>query len=310
MRLISSLILFFCVINQVKAALLPEKLAAIDRELRPFVESYYGRAGFCFLDLESSSEVSVYGHQIFPAASVAKVPVMVTAFHLADAGQLDLNQKIVLRKTDKQGGSGILRWLRSGRTYTIQNLIRMMIVISDNTATKMIVDQVGCARINGFVNTDLGLAQTQVVDPTMLNDPTGEVFNRTSPCDMARLAAMIEKGTHWQKSSRQQMLTYMKSQRYRWGLWRGVPAGIKIADKTGNLDNVFNDAGIIYSPAGRYALAIFTRDIKSREAREIFRRVGTAVYETYTGQKVVQAKSKVKVKKKIKYRKKHLKKRR
>ena len=289
-----------------QAQITPDRLAIMKEKLACLIVPYHDRVGVAFIDLESSLEANINGHEQFPAASVAKVPVMVTAFHLADMGKLDLGKKVSLRAIDKQDGSGVLRWLRPGNTYTIQNLIRMMIVLSDNTATKMVVDNIGCARINGFVNTYLGLTETQVVDPTMLNEPTGEVVNLTSPCDMAQLVTMIEKKTNWHPDSCRQMLAYMKNQRYRWGLWRGVPPGIQIADKTGNLDNVYNDAGIIYSPTGRYALAIFTYKVKHREVKQLFINIGTTVYEAYTGQKVVQPKPKVKVKKKVKHKKKRL----
>jgi beta-lactamase class A len=79
------------------------------------------------------------------------------------------------------------------------------------------------------------------------------------------------------------MLDYMRHQKYRWGLWRGVPPGIQIANKTGNLDGVLNDVGVIYSPAGNYILSVFTYGMKKKEARVLINNISAAVFESYTG---------------------------
>ncbi|MFH1576383.1 MAG: serine hydrolase, partial [Candidatus Margulisiibacteriota bacterium] len=233
--------------------------------------------------LETNRELQVNGRWKFPAASVAKVPVMATAYHLAEVGALDLDKKIVFKETDKLPGSGVLRWMPADREYSIRNLIRLMIVLSDNTATKMVVDQLGCKTINNYLNDKLSLRTTRVIDDTMLNEPTSEAANLTSPADMAYLIAMIQRKKGFGPESSEQMLNYMKNQRYRWGLWRGVPRGVKIANKTGNLDGVLNDVGVIYSPAGTYILSIFTYGIeKNKKARELINQISSIVYQTYT----------------------------
>ena len=154
--------------------------------------SYETRVGVAFIDLRSGKEFSLNGAQPFMAASVAKVPVMAAAFHLSDLGRLDLQQKLVFREEDKLGGSGILQWMRGGTAYTRWNLARMMIVLSDNTATRLLVDDLGLPAVNGYINT-IGLRQTAIVDPTMLNEPPATALNKTSPLDMAHLLAMIAR---------------------------------------------------------------------------------------------------------------------
>jgi beta-lactamase class A len=78
------------------------------------------------------------------------------------------------------------------------------------------------------------------------------------------------------------MLTYMKNQKFRWGLAKGVPRRVEVADKTGNLDNICNDVGIVFSPAGDYVLAVFTHGFTNKNnAKKLIKQVSKTVYATY-----------------------------
>ncbi len=247
-----------------------------------------GKVGIIFIDLKGSREASANGRQLFPAASVAKVPVMAAAFHLSDAGKLDLQQRIRFRESDKLEGAGVLRWMKAGQEYTLWNLLRLMITLSDNTATKLAIDTIGLPVINGYIKT-IGLNNTQIIDPTMLVEPPAANNNLTSPDDMARLLVRIYNCRGFSKTSSKQMIAWMNYQRYRWGIWRGVPPGTYVADKTGNLDGILNDVGIVYTRKGNYVLSIFTQGFKkTRNARLLINEISRVVYEEYTGEKVVQ----------------------
>jgi len=262
--------------------------ADIRERLIKLTAPYDQRVGMAFIDLKSGWEFSINGSQEFPAASVAKVPVMAAAYHLADSGKLDLEQKILFKDSDKLEGSGVLRWMPGGKLYTLRNLIRLMIVLSDNTATKMVINAIGLASINDYLHS-VGLSKTLINDPTMLNEPPLPNINVTSPRDMACLLAKIKNYQGFSESSSKQMLSYMRNQRYRWGIWRGVPTGTAIADKTGNLEGILNDVGIVYTKRGNYVLSIFTRDFaKKSEARKLINEISRVVYEEYTGEKVEQ----------------------
>ncbi|MFH1387420.1 MAG: serine hydrolase [bacterium] len=280
-------------------------LAFSPARLEQILLPYKGKVGLAFVDLNTGYTFHVNGSNKYPAASVAKVPVMATAYYLADQGKLDLDAKVTLRQSDKLGGSGVLQWRKPGQRYTLRNLIRMMISLSDNTATRMIVNVIGTPEINSYIRS-AGLENTIVADPTMLKAPPGPGNNRTSPLDMAKLIAKINDGVSFYPASAQEMLGFMKNQRYRWGIWRGVPKNIVVADKTGNLDGVLNDAGIVYTKPGNYILSVFTYDFKKqRDARQVINALSTAAYEEYTGEKVPKPKVK-----KITYKKKKITKRR
>lgn len=277
--------------------------AELTQRLSRLVDPHDGRVGVAFIDLKTGQELSLNGSSEYPAASVAKIAVMAAAYSLANAGVLDLDQKIWFRESDKLGGSGVLQWMRGGRAYTIRNLIRLMIVLSDNTATKLLVDHIGMPQINAYLKSS-GIEHSSITDPTMLKEPPAFNNNRTTPLDMAHLLVKIYRSEGFSLQGKREMLSFMRNQRYRWGLWRGVPPGTVIADKTGNLEGILNDVGIVYTKSGNYVLSVFTQGFKKqREARKIINELSRATYEEYTGEKVVQKQVKSKKPKKITKRK-------
>jgi beta-lactamase class A len=244
------------------------------------------KVGYVFLDAASGRCVSFNGATQFPAASVAKLAVMNAAFNLSQQGKLDLEQKVVFRDRDKLGGSGVLQWMRGGQEYTLWNLIRLMIVLSDNTATRLVVENVGVENINNYLLVN-GMPKTRITDATMLTEPPAPQVNLTTPNEIARALLDIRDRRGFSEQGANEMLAFMKNQRYRWGIWRGVPRGVEVADKTGNLEGVLNDAGIVYSPYGDYILSIFTWGFKdSREARLLINDLARITYEEYTGEKI------------------------
>jgi len=244
--------------------------------------------GVYFYANKIGDAVSINASQEFPAASCAKVPVLMAVFHLSDNGKLDLNQKVLFQESDKLGGAGVLQWLKGDREYTIWNLSRLMIVLSDNTATRLVVRTVGMPAINDYI-ASIGLTKTRVVDPTMLSEPPSLEVNMTTPAEMANAILRIGSGWGFSQASQQEMLKFLRNQKYRWGIIRGLPPGIQVANKTGQLDKILNDAGIVYTKKGNYVLSIFTRGFeKKREARELINEISKLCYEEFTGEKVIK----------------------
>ncbi|MBU1867675.1 MAG: class A beta-lactamase-related serine hydrolase [Candidatus Margulisbacteria bacterium] len=254
------------------------------------------KVGVAFIDLKSGQELTINGTAEFPTASVGKIPVMAAAYALAEKGEINLETKVPYRPQDKLGGSGILQWTKFGRYYSLRRLISLMITRSDNTATKMVINNVGLDKIGQFLETR-GFSNIVIADPTMLREPPLKNRNLATPLEMAHLVGRIEKRDGFSEASAAEMLKYMSNQVYRWGLWQGVPPGTKIADKTGNLTSILNDVGIVYTRSGNYVLAIFTNGFTMKKnARLLVNKLSQAAYEEYTGEKVVFPKP---VKKKI-----------
>ena len=276
-KVILTLLLIACLSSSSQAKLTKVKLKAMSQKLQKLAAPYKNKIGIYFIDLMTGSKLQINGHKKFPAASTVKIGVMAAAYHMAESGKLNLDKRLILRNSDKLSGSGVLRWMKAGNVYSIRNLIRLMIVHSDNTATKMLIDHIGQDKINRYLKK-IKLNDTRIVDRTMLNE---DEVNLTSPENMARLCAEIKKQNFFSYKSAREMLSFMKRQKYRWGIWKGVPRGIQIANKTGNLDKVLNDVGIVYSPSGNYVISIFTYGFeKKSDARKLINRISEVVYNS------------------------------
>lgn len=259
--------------------------ANLQARLERLAATTEGKVSIAFIDLKSGRLASVNGDLPLPAASVAKVPVMCAAFHLADPGKLDLQKRIVFKERDKLEGAGVLRWMKAGQEYTLWNLMRLMITLSDNTATRLVVNAVGLPTIEAYTRS-IGLTKTRIVDPTMLVESPATNNNLTSAGDMARQLVLIYNCRGFSKKSAKQMIAWLNYQRYRWGIWRGVPPGTYVADKTGHLEGVLNDVGLVYTKKGTYSLAILTSGFKNKSrARRLINDISRIVYEDYTGKR-------------------------
>jgi beta-lactamase class A len=294
------LLLLFLSATVAQGELNPTGQKTLSEKLQKLIATQEARVAVTVIDLKSERQISFNGSTPLPAASVVKLPVMAAAFHLADQGNLDLQQRLTVLDSDKLEGAGVLRWMKAGQSYTLWNLIRLMITLSDNTATRLVVNALGMQELAAYLK-GIGLAQTRISDPTMLVEPPADNNNLTSTDDMAKLLVQIYNRRGFSTKSAKQMIFWLNYQRYRWGIWRGVPSGTYVANKTGNLTGILNDVGLVYSPKGVYALAVMTEGFASNtRARLFINEVSRIVYEGYTGEKVLRAKpTATKKKKKI-----------
>ena len=187
-----------------------------------------------------------------------------------------------MREADKVGGSGVLNGLRDGLTLTVADLIHLMIVVSDNTATNLLVNKLGVARINeGMVS--LGFVNTKIFRPTFRNG-RAEILpdlekefglGMATPRDMARLMALIADGKAVSAEASAAMTATLRRQQDRAMIPRLLPPGLQIGNKTGTdqeklpgkngvRGQVRVDAAIVTGPNVRYAIAIFARHVEDR----------------------------------------------
>lgn len=284
-------LLFLITATAARAELSPAAQQRLNANLQTLIATQEARVAVTVIDLQSERQISFNGSTPLPAASVVKLPVMAAAFSLAEEGKLDLQQRLTFQESDKLEGAGVLRWMKAGQSYTLWNLIRLMITLSDNTATRLVVNALGIPEIAAYLKKN-GLSQTRISDPTMLVEPPSDHNNLTSTDDMAKLLVQIYNRRGFSAESAKQMIFWLNYQRYRWGIWRGVPAGTYVANKTGNLTGILNDVGLVYSPKGVYALAVMTEGFPNNtKARLFINEVSRIVYEGYTGKKVLRAKA-------------------
>ncbi|MBI4541142.1 MAG: serine hydrolase [Gemmatimonadetes bacterium] len=153
----------------------------LQRLVQAEIERFPGNAGIHVKHLETGEEASVSADAPFNSASVIKIPVMILAYELASRGELDLDERVEIRKADVRGGSGIFRYHDLGLNPTVRDVIRQMIITSDNTATDLAIAKVGGVaavnrwlRANGFERSTLNQtifetfrARYEVMDPNL-----------------------------------------------------------------------------------------------------------------------------------------------
>jgi len=271
------------------------------RSLRPALEGriarHQGVVGLAVIDLATGDTLSIRGDEPFPTASVIKVPVLVEVFHQVENGRLRLEDPIVLLEVDKRPGSGLLQYLSAPLQITVRDAAFLMIALSDNTATNLLVDKIGIRAV-GVRMDSLGLPRTElhskVFDRSSSVAPDSSArwgLGVTTPNEMARLLAMIHRGEAVSPEASREMLRMLRAQFYTDAIPRFLPAGTSVAHKTGSINQARHDCGIVSSrePARDYVLCVLTKENEDtswridNEAHVLIAELARIVHEGLTG---------------------------
>ncbi|HET9986615.1 MAG TPA: serine hydrolase [Longimicrobiales bacterium] len=242
-------------------------------DLRPALEAriakHKGTVGLALLDPKTGELLSIHGDETFPTASVIKVPILVTLFHRIDKGDLKLSDPVVMLGVDRMPGSGVLQYFDVPHQLTVKDAATLMIALSDNTATNLVIDKVGIRTVNARMDT-LGLPHTKLwakvfqrSATTIAPDSSAKYgLGVTTPVEIAKLLGMIYKGEAVSADASKTMLGMLDDQFY--GLVeipRYMPPDVKVAHKTGEDSKTRNDVAIVRDPKGRdYILAVLTKN--------------------------------------------------
>ena len=241
------------------------------------IKSFDGFAGLAARNLVTGEEIVINADQRFPTASVIKTAVMVEAYHQAARGTLSLDTTITLREENKVGGSGVLNGFSDGVALTVRDLIHLMIVVSDNTATNLLVNRLGTKNVDERL-VALGLEHTKLFRPTF-RDGKADIFpelekefglGMSTPGEMAKLMALIAEGRAVSPDASTAMLGTLRHQQDRATIPRLLPGNLQIGNKTGTDSEkipddrgrrgaIRVDAGIVTGEGVRYVIAVFTR---------------------------------------------------
>jgi beta-lactamase class A len=262
----------------------PDNWQSMASAIRRQARAFSGVSGYVIKDLRSGKVMSSQADRVFLSASLIKLPILCAAFQAAEEGKLSLSAPYTLRKTDKRGGSGVLKMAPVGTVYTNRELLEYMIVNSDNTAAEVIVEQLGFDYLQATF-TKLGLKDTEIhPDGFRLTGRPVKFDNLTSPRDMATLLERIYARTLVSPDASDQMLDILKHQYLRDRLPRFMPAGWTIAHKTGLLRKACHDVGIVFSPQGDYMICVLTtQDVNYRVAKKFIASVGRITFNYYQG---------------------------
>lgn len=245
------------------AAPLSVKATTLDARVRAEIENFKGKINLFAKNLDTGDTYGLGENERVRTASTIKVAIMVEAFARVNEGKAKWDDELVLTKEKKAGGSGVLFEFHDGLQLTLRDAVNVMIVVSDNSATNLVLDVVTTDAVNARMDT-LGLKQTRVLrkafgggESRAASDPVNKPFGFgvTTPREMVTLLEKLERGEVVSKEASREMIALLKRQQDRRGIGRTLK-GAKLASKAGALEQLRSDVGIIYSPRGRIAMAI------------------------------------------------------
>lgn len=229
------------------------------------------------IDTDTGAYVDINGGTSVAAASTIKLPILVAFFQAVDQGRIKLDEMLTMEQTHVAEGSGDMQFRRPGSKYTALQTVTKMIVISDNTATNILIERLGGSEVLNQLFQSWGLKNTVINNP--LPDLTGT--NTTTPKDLINLISQVNQGGLVSLKSRDRLFRIMERTQNDSLLPRGIGRGAVIAHKTGNLKSVLADVGMIDLQNGkRYLLAaIVKRPDDDEAAVDLIRKVSQKAYK-------------------------------
>ncbi|MGI8688038.1 MAG: serine hydrolase [Thermomicrobiales bacterium] len=213
---------------------------------------------------------SHHGDRKFGAASTVKIPIMVEIFRQIDAGKRSLDDRHVTSEADMTPGSGVLLNLHQGIELTLNDLIYLMISISDNMATNILIRMAGMDAVNRTMR-DIGM-KNSLLGREMKGRPANadEQENLATPNDYAEAIRTILDGEAASRASCDAMIGMLEKQQNHGRISRYLPqnGAIRWGSKTGSVTGVTNDAGFILAPNGRLIIAVYCENCPDQHVGE------------------------------------------
>ena len=261
-------LLFFVTAVQAQQASPAAPGLALDGRVRAEAVKLKGKVSSYAKNLETGDAYSLNADDRVRTASTIKLPIMVAVFALVADGKAAWTDELTLTASNKVQGSGILLEFGDGHKLTLRDAVNLMIVVSDNSATNMVLDAITADEVNARMDA-LGLKQTRSLrkiggggSSKAGDDPANKGFGIgvSTPREMVTLLEKLDRGEVVSAAASKEMIDLLKRQQYRDGIGRNM-LGTVIAGKPGALDRLRSEAGIIFSPRGRIAMAITIDDM-------------------------------------------------
>ncbi len=240
---------------------------AIEREFAEFP----GSAGLAVKHLGTGEEIRINADAETATASTIKVPILIELFRRIEAGEIGLEDRLAVTAETRVRGSGILRELSLGVELSVRDVATLMIVVSDNAATNMLIDLLGVERINQTL-ADFGFARTRLRQrldfPKIGKDARNLAV--TTPAELAGIMEGLATGRILSDESREAILEIMRRQHHLDLVPRYLPHnpyaeelgepdnGLRIANKTGGWTGMRADMALVEWPGTRYVIGIVT----------------------------------------------------
>ncbi|MBU3959190.1 MAG: class A beta-lactamase-related serine hydrolase [Candidatus Omnitrophica bacterium] len=232
--------------------------SALEAEIKRELNGFNGQAGIIVKDLKRGREILINQDELFPSASLVKIPIMAACFYAAQEGKIKLDETVQLKPSHKSSGSGILKNMPVGARFTIERLIEIMICESDNTATNILIERLGFDYLNSCFK-NLGLRDTNITRKMMDFKSRKEGReNFTTVSDSVFLLERIYNEKLIRRTYSRACLEFLKKQKIRDRIPAKLPQYLVVAHKTGLEYGVCHDVGIVFTPRGDFLIGVLT----------------------------------------------------
>jgi beta-lactamase class A len=241
---------------------------ALDARVRAEVITFKGKVYLFAKNLDTGVTYSFNGDERVRTASTIKVAVMIEAFTRVAEGRAKWTDELVLTKAARYGGSGVLPELADGLRLTLRDCVNLMMVVSDNTATNMVLDYLTTDAVNSRMNT-LGFKDTRIMrriggggESKEGKEPDNKRFGlgATTPHEMVQILEKLDAGDIVSKTAAKEMIDLMKREQSRYAIGRTI-WDVPMASKYGALDSLRSCVAVVYSRHGKIAIAITVDDM-------------------------------------------------
>jgi len=254
---------------------LEAKIEQIDRNLD-------GVMGVAIEDLTSGDHYFLREEEVFAQASSIKITVLADLYLQAQQGKLKLTDLYTVQSSDLVPDSDIMNGLTPGVTrVTLRDLATMMVAVSDNAATNVLIDRVGTQNVNAMLDS-LGLTHTRLRRKMMdLEAARQGRENISTPREMMTLLEVIYQGKLLNKDSTEDFFKILSTNKDSW-IPRDLPAGLRIANKPGSLEAVRNDSGIVFVEGRPYVICVLTAFLRNeREGEQAISQVSLETWRIF-----------------------------
>jgi beta-lactamase class A len=241
-----------------------------------------GVLGVAILDLNSGQRLELRPGDVFPQASSIKVAVLAELYRQAQAGKLKLTDLYTVQAGDLVADSDIMNGLTPGVTrITLRDLATMMVAVSDNSATNVLIDRVGMDNVNALMDS-LGLPHTRLRRKMMdLKAASEGRENVSTPGEMMVLLEDLYRGKVLNKEMTDDFFKVLSTHKESF-IPRDLPEGLKIANKPGELEGVRNDLGVVFVENRPYVICLMTTYVRrERDGEEAITAISAAAYRMF-----------------------------
>lgn len=265
--------------------------AKLHRTLDSLAAAHHGVVGYAVRNVDTGEQLSLRGDETFSTASLIKVSILVTAYDLAEKGQLDLDGPVSMLGIDQVPGSGVLQFMHPGLQLSVLDAAKLMIILSDNTATNLVLSKVEMRRVWTKMES-LGLPHTKVHSKVFerftsvaMDSSAKYGIGVSTPSEMAQLFVLLAQGKAVSPKADSAMLAILANNADGELMQRQVE-GLAVPHKTGATDSVRTECAL-FPLQSRVVACVFTkanadtRWIVDNEPQQLMGRMGLAIVSAW-----------------------------